>query len=419
MPAVFTSLFASLSNRHFRTLWTGSLLAFIGFFMSTIVQGVVAYDLTGKNGAVGIVVFAQGISQLILGPFGGALADRLSKRLVIFICQAVITAAFFVMAILIVTDLITILWLSMGSFVVGVAFSFLGPSRQAFVGEILEPNRRGNAIALTQIGLNGSRILGPLLAGIMLSIDWLDAGGAFFLMAALYMASMVTTFFLPGTKVNPNASKSVFGDIVLGLKYVWIDPKLRLLIGSFVLIIMIGFPYVTVLPGLVKSEFGRGDGSLSLLYLANASGGLIASLVVAGFADSKHAPRIYVSSCAMFAVALAIMSVMPTFWSFTFLMFIVGVGGGGFQTLNGAVIAHSADPAYYGRVMSLTFLAFALFSVVALPIGYLADATSERATLGVMGVLAGLVVVAYALLSRSTKSRSPGGTAVVSPGGGK
>ena len=100
-------------------------------------------------------------------------------------------------------------------------------------------------------------------------------------------------------------------------------------------------------------------------------------------------------------------------------MFVVGVGGGGFQTLNGAVIAHSADPAYYGRVMSLTFLAFALFSVVALPIGYLADATSERATLGTMGVLAALVVVAYTLLSRTTPAKSSGGPALASVSGGK
>ena len=330
-----------------------------------------------------------------------------------------ITGAFLALAILVVADQITILWLSVGSFVVGVAFSFLGPARQAFVGEILAPNRRGNAIALTQIGLNGSRILGPLLAGIMLSIGWLGAGGAFFLMAALYLGSLATTFFLPRTAANPNASKSVFGDIRLGMRYVWVNRRLRLLIGSFVLIIMIGFPYVTVLPALVKSEFGRGDGSLSLLYLANASGGLLASLAVAGYADSKYATRIYVSSCAMFAVSLSVMAFMPTFWSFTVVMFIVGLGGGGFQTLNGAVIAHLADPAYYGRVMSLTFLAFALFSVVALPIGLLADATSERATLAVMGVLAGAVVVAYVLLSRATRAESPGGTAVVAPGGGQ
>lgn len=88
MSGWLSATFGSLNVRHFRVLWTGSLLAFIAFFMSTIVQGIVAYDLTGKNGSVGFVVFAQGIAQMVLGPFGGALADRLSKRVVILACQS-------------------------------------------------------------------------------------------------------------------------------------------------------------------------------------------------------------------------------------------------------------------------------------------------------------------------------------------
>lgn len=401
MTSWASGTFASLNNRHFRTLWVGSLFAFIGFFMSTIVQAVVAFDITGKNGSVGLVVFAQGISQLVLGPFGGALADRVSKRLIIFVCQAVMTAAFFGMAVLIAAGEVTILWLSLGSFIIGAAFSFLGPARQAFVGEILDQNRRGNAIALTQVGLNGSRIIGPLLAGIMLSVSWLDAAGAYFLMSAFYIASMACTFFLPGTKANVSNARSVLGDIGSGLGYVWANRHLRLLILSFVLIIMLGFPYVIVLPGLVKNEFHRGNGSISVLYLVNASGGLIASLIVAGLADSRRATNIYTGMCAIFAISLASMAIMPNFWALAGTMFVVGFGGGGFQTLNGAVIAHSAEPAYYGRVMSLTFLAFAAFGVIALPLGFLADQVGERATLGVMGAMAGAVVVGFFVLSRS------------------
>jgi MFS family permease len=96
--------FAALENRLFRVLWTGTFLAFIAFFMSTAVQGVVAFDLSGNNRAVGFVVFAQGISQMALGPFGGALADRFSKRLVIVSCQVLITLTFAATAVLIVTD---------------------------------------------------------------------------------------------------------------------------------------------------------------------------------------------------------------------------------------------------------------------------------------------------------------------------
>jgi nitrate/nitrite transporter NarK len=86
--------FASLENPHFRVLWAGTFFAFIAFFMATAVQSVVAFDLSGNNRAVGFVIFAQGIAQMVLGPFGGALADRMSKKFLISACQLVITFSF-------------------------------------------------------------------------------------------------------------------------------------------------------------------------------------------------------------------------------------------------------------------------------------------------------------------------------------
>src|SRR5512139_1321862 len=179
--------FAALSARDFRVLWTGSLLAFIAFFMSTVVQSVVAFDLSGNNRAVGFVVFAQGVAQLALGPLGGALADRLSKKAVILTCQVTIFAAFVTLGVLVAADVIEVVYLALGSFVIGVAFSFLGPSRQAFMLELVEGSHRGNAVALSQVALNASRIVAPLVAGVMLAIGFLGPAGAFFGMGALYV----------------------------------------------------------------------------------------------------------------------------------------------------------------------------------------------------------------------------------------
>ncbi len=402
MTSWANSTFAALGNRKFRTLWLGSFLAFIAFFMSTVVQAVVAFDLSGNNRAVGFVVFAQGIAQLALGPLGGALADRLSKKTVILTCQLVIMVSFFVVGVLIATDAITVAYLAIGSFVIGVAFSFLGPSRQAFMMELVEDHKRGNAVALSQVALNASRILAPLIAGALLAVGALGPEVAFIGMGLLYVGAITTTFLLPDSRPPAAANRSVFGDIATGIGYVARHSQLRLLVSSYILVIMFGFTYVTVLPGFVENELGHDPESITFLLGVNAIGGLGASLGVAALADSKHARMIYSTMCLVFGLSVIGMALAPSYAVLAAVMFIGGIGGGGFQTLNGAIVSHLTHPDYFGRVVSLTFLAFASSSMVALPVGFLADGIGERQTLLITGAIVCAITVLFWLLQRAT-----------------
>jgi MFS family permease len=400
-----TNTFAAFSSRQFRVIWVGSFLAFIAFFMSTVVQSVVAFDLSGNNRAVGFVVFAQGIAQLALGPLGGAMADRLSKRMVILACQTAIFGVFLSLAILVATGVIAVVYLAVGSFVTGVSFSFLGPSRQAWMMELVDTSRRGNAVALSQVGLNASRIIAPLIAGAMLGIGVLGAEGAFFLMAALYVGAIVTTIALPTPRPPAGTTRSVFGDIAIGLRYVAGHGRLARLVLSYVLVIMFGFTYITVLPGLLENELGHDADNITILLGFNAVGGLGASLGVASQADSPHARLIYTAMCLLFGVSLLAMGFAPTFEILAVAMFFGGIGGGGFQTLNGAIVSHITEPDYFGRVVSLTFLAFASSSVFALPVGFLADAVGERPTIWITGAVVCALTATYWFLERAAPTQ--------------
>lgn len=401
VPGRFSATFAAFQSRDFTVLWFGTLFAFIAFFMSTVVQGIVAFDLSGNNRAVGFVVFAQGIAQLALGPFGGALADRLSKKLVILVCQSVIMVCFFVLAALVATDAIRVPLLAAGSFVIGSSFSFLGPSRQSFMVEMVDAEKRGNAVALSQVAGNASRIIGPLLAAGVLAIDRLGTAGAYLAMGLLYVGTVGATISLPrGAAPAPAQGRSVLADVLIGFRYVAAHPRIRTLILSYVLIIMAGFSYVTVLPGLVENELNRSAGSITLLLGVSAVGGLSASLYVASLADTPRARRVYTLMTLIFGISLAASGFAPTYLLLAVGMFGIGVGSGGFQTLNGALVSHMTEPAYFGRVISLTFLAFAASSVLALPIGIFADVAGERATLVTMGASVMVIVAAFSLAAR-------------------
>ncbi|MGH2602198.1 MAG: MFS transporter [Dehalococcoidia bacterium] len=380
-----SSTFASLDLRHFRVLWIGTALSFIGFMMSSTAQNVVAFDLTGNNGAVGLVMFGQGMAMLILSPFGGALADRMSKRLLLLVCQSAIGLTMFATGVLIATGAITVLLLAAGAFVMGTMFSFLGPARQAYIGDLVAPERRGNAVALTQVAMNMTRVVGPFLAGGLLAWSAVGSAGTYFAMAALYVVVVATLMQLPPTRSTSAGRPGMLTEIAGGLRHIRENPRLTQLVVGFVLVTIVGFPYMTVLPGFATRDLDVGTAGYGVLLGVSALGGLIMSLAVASLADSARAPLVLLLSSAGIGVTLILTGLAPSFALALVTMFGVGGAVSGFQTLNNALALRETGPAYYGRVMSITMLAFSGTSLIALPIGMLADAIGERATLIMMG----------------------------------
>lgn len=388
--------FAALAVRPFRILWIGTLFAFVGFFMSMVVQSVVAFELTGTNRAVGLVVFAQGLMMLTLGPLGGAFADRLPKRRVIAICQLATMSVFFSIAWAIASGRIEMGWLVVGSLVTGSSFAFLGPARQSLAVELVGPDLRGNAVALSQVANSACRVLGPAFGGAFLAWSTNGAWIAYVAMGLFYLTSVSTLTLLPKSKVREGArARHVLYDLVDGLRYVRRHQNLRRLLLLFTLVIIVGFPHITILPGFVENQLGVPSESSSLLFGATAFGSLVASLLVAGQADSPRASALFSLLALAFGVSLLVIAWTPNFAVMVALMVGVGLLSGGFQTLAGAVIVRETEPMYVGRVMSLMMLSFAGFGLMGLPIGLLADALGERTTFAGMGVVVCLVVLAF------------------------
>ena len=397
--------FAAFGVRDFRVLWAGTWASYIPFFMANVVNGVVAFHLAHVNRAVGTVVFAQGVAMAVLAPIGGAGADRWPKRRVLALSQSAAAAVFGVFALLLAFDRLSIAALSGGAFVLGISISFLGPARQAFAAELVGPELRGNAVALNQVPLTGSQVLGPAIAGLMLASPF-GATGAYALMGALYATSALSLLALPHSIARANAADThVLEDLLIGLRYVISHRRLRLLVGFFVCVIMMGFSYITVLPGLVEHALGHSADAVPPLFFTSALGGLLVTLVTARLAGSSRALPVFVGMPFVLAAGLLGLYLAPTYLLAIAAMFLVGIGFGGFQTLNAAVIVQVTEPAYFGRVFSLSMLAFAGVSLMSLPVGILADAIGERATLA---TLAG-VVLAFALLVGMRLLRTNGG----------
>jgi MFS family permease len=391
------STFSSLGDPHYRILWAGTTTSFLAFAMSMIVQGVVAFEITGKNGAVGLVGLGMGVATILTAPFGGVVADRFSKRLLLLTGQVLIFANFAAVGILVLGDWITIGLLAASTFVQGLVFSFIAPARQAWIGDMLTGERLSNGIALQQIGMTATRIVGPWLAVALVGFGFIGAGGTYLFMAGLIFVCLLTLLQLPRPRATAPRKASALGDLKLGYEHVASRPRLALLAVSFMLVVMFGFSYQVILPGYLNNVLGHSTKDMGWLLGVSGVAGLIATIAVANKAGTRLAWPLLIAGGLAQAAGLVGLGAVDSFAFALLLMLAIGAGSSVFQMLNSALIMQESDPAFYGRVMALTMLAWGMNSIAGVPFGNLADGIGEQSTLVVMGILVALVTGATGL----------------------
>jgi len=384
----FRTTFEALWVPEYRILWAGSLFATLGFMMSFTVQAVVAFEIGGSNSAVGMVQLGLGASMLILGPMGGVIADRVSKRPLVFWGQVMVGVSLAATGVLLITGELTILWLTLMTALMGIAFSFMGPARQAWVGELVPRRLLPNAVALSQLSMSISRVGAPLMAGVMLGTAFIGAGGTYLFMASLYIIVVATLFLLPPTKAKPKAERrAVRTELMAGFRYVGANPVLRLLMLLFMALVVVGFTFQVVLPAFLERHLDRAPTDIGLILTVSAVSSLVASVLVAGMVASKWAWVLMLGGGVLAGVGFLLLSIAPNFGLAVLTMVVMGPGLAVFMLINNALIMANTSPAYFGRVMSLTMLAFGVQGVLALPAGILADSLGERQTLALGGFL--------------------------------
>lgn len=387
--------FQALDMPQYRILWYGTLFSFLGMQMQMIARGYLAYDLTQSNTALGGVMIAFGVPQLLFTLYGGVVADRAAKRNVLIIWQAAIAVASGLMALAIATDQVAYWMLIVSGVVTGTAFSFIGPARQAFIGDLVPAEMMGNAIVLQQANMNGTRVFGPALAGVLIATPLVGMAGVYALTTLGFIVAVATMFRLPpGRPLRSATDRSGMADTIDGLRYVARHrPVCVLLLMSFC-VVALAFPYQGFLASVAESEFDQGSLGLGALSSLAAVGALAATLAVATLTGHRHAWRIQTFAGVAFGLALVAFSAAPDFIAGLAAVLLVGAFASAFQSLNNALTMMFSEPRYYGRVQALMGISWSLFGILSLPIGVIADMIGIRETLAIMGLLAVLAVVA-------------------------
>ncbi len=396
--------------RNYRYLWVSSLFSFTGMQMQQVARALLAWHLTHSFGAVGAISLSFGLPMLLFSLVGGGLADRFDKRNLTLFSQLATAVLALTNAIMLVTGTITFEWLFILGLGGGTASALGMPARSPMMAEVVGPNHVMSAMAMSNAAMNSTRLFGPAIAGAMVAAWNLES--VYFLQAGLYVVSCLTLLAVPAglSKLNAGPVRkppgNMFKEIGAGLRYVWSDPRLRLLNGMMFIVSFFAMPYVMLLAGFVKRNLDGGDAEFGILQSVSGVGALVGSLGVAMLAGFERKAMLqWVSGTigGLGLVGLAVGSHAFGYGGAIAAILVLGLALTAYQTLNSTMLMDASKPEYYGRVMSINMLSFSAMPLMAFPLGQLADQIGARETFTAQGliVLAFMVFVALSNPSRT------------------
>jgi MFS family permease len=389
MPLV-SRTFSALEHRPYRMLWSGSMLATTAFMMSFMLVPTVAFEISGSNEAAGLAQMGQGIAMLLVSPLGGVIADRVRKKPLVLAGQSIPASMIVLVGFLILTDRITVPLLMVATLIMGLGFSFMGPARQAWVGELVPSRSLPNAIALQQIAQNIAQVAAPLCVAVLLGHVF-NLGAMYLFMAALFVVVLPLTLRLPNTPTVPKKRLPIRTDLAAGVRYVWSDLRLRTLWLGFVGLVVCGFAFQTLLPGLLRNELHRPTTDIGPIFLSIAIAGLVVNIPLAGIVGSRWAwPTLLLMGFVM-SLGFLTLAAAPTYVVAIAAGIPLGIGRAGFMLVTSALLMTSAEPRYHGRVMSLMMMGFGSQALLAPLWGFLADHIGVRQTLLIVGAVAAIM----------------------------
>lgn len=398
--------FASLRIRNFRLFFAGQLVSQTGTWLGMVAQTLLVLHLTDSGVALGLLAAAQFGPVLLLGAWAGVVADRSDKRRLLLIVQSLAMVQSFVLAALAFTGSPPLAAIYAVAAAGGVLTAFDNPTRRSFVAEMVARDEINNAVSLNSALMTGSRVLGPALAGLLVST--VGFGWTFVVDGASYVAVLAGLVMMRTTELHPSpALERARGQVREGLRYARSVPRLWMPLVMMAVIGTLAFNFQVVVPLFVIKDLGGTDRTFTLLFSVLSLGSFAGALLVARRTGSS-VRRVGMTALA-FGVSMAMLAVAPS-QPVAFLVGpLIGVASIAFMTSSTSLVQTESAPEMRGRVLALQAMVFLGSTPIGGPIvGWIAQHLGARYALGV-GAAACLLAGAWGVLvARRDEVDEPG-----------
>ena len=393
--------FSSLYIRNYRLYYIGQVISTSGTFMQSVAQAWLVLKLTNSGTALGITSALQYVPVLILAPYGGVIADRFSKRRILYFTQSLSGVLALILGTLVAINLVQVWMVYVLAFCLGMVNVFDNPARQTFYVEMVGSDNLRNAVTLYSSLVNLSRVIGPAIAAAL--IAGLGLAPCFIINGISYGAVIIMLTLMNKSEliVTPPAPR-VKGQIQEGIKYVISKPVIGSTLLMMALVGTFTYEFQVSLPLIAQFTFNGGASSYALL---TASMGLGAALGGIFFAGRKGIqPLKVISASLLFGLAVLAAAFMPSLVLSGLALVFVGIASINFSSLGNTMIQLESSPQMRGRVMSFWSIAFLGSTTIGGPIvGWFAEVAGARWGLALGGVAALIAAALGAVTLRNVK----------------
>jgi MFS family permease len=373
-------------HRNFRLFFFGQSFGIIGYWVQQIAMAWLVYRLTGSAWLLGVTAFAGQAAVLVLAPFGGLWADRVNRRKLIAVAQAIAAVPAFTLALLTWLDVVEVWHVIVLALVLGVVIAIDAPIRQSFLPEMV-PERQDlpSAIAFNSGMYNAARMIGPTIAGLLLA-----ATSEAFCFLVNGIAKVIALFPLLLMVIPARAPRGapapVWGALREGVAYAWNLMPARMLLPVVALVSFMATPYQTLMPIFAAEVFAGGAELLGFLMGAAGLGGVCAIVLLASRREVRGLLRWIAASCFCAGVGLAVFAYSGHLVLSVAMLMIAGAGI--VLTVNGVstILLTIADERMRGRLSGYYTMAFlGMYPLGGLAAGALASWIGAMQTLALGG----------------------------------
>jgi MFS family permease len=392
--------FGSLGVRNYRLYFAGQVVSVSGNWMQRVAEMWLIVQLTGSGVAVGLTAGLQFLPVLVLGAWGGVVADRVGKRRLLVITQTAMALPALALWLLYERGSIEIWMVYALVFARGVVNAFDNPVRQSFVVELVGGERLVNAISLNSVVVQSSRIAGPAAAGAIIAT--IGVGPCFLVNTVSFGAMLVALWLMDPKRLLtpppvPRAPRQVRGAIA----HVRRTPALLVPLAMMAVVGTLAYNFQVLLPLLARFTWHGGASVYAALTVAMGAGSVVGALLSS--ARSRVTPRLVCGAAVGFGLAELAVAGAPTLALQLVALVLLGGISVTFAATTNSLLQLAVEPAMRGRVMALYSVVFLGSTPIGAPlVGWLAEVAGPRSGL-VVGALAALVsgLVARAAYERA------------------
>jgi MFS family permease len=352
-------MFGALRVPNFRLYVSANLVSQTGTWMQRIGQDWLVLQLSGDSGvALGITTALQFAPTLLFSFYGGVLADRYDKRRMLMVTQAVMGVLALGLGLMVATDAIALWHVYLLAAGLGVVSALDTPVRQSFVSEMVGPELLANAVSLNSTVFNGARLVGPAVAGALISVAGGDTAPAFLINAVSFATTIAALALMRADQLQRSAPAArTRGQLRQTLGYTRRHPDLVLAMVLAFTVGTFGFNSQITIALMAREVFGLGAAAFGLLSTAYAVGSLSGALLSTR-RSTRPLQRFLVVSAVVFGVLLVISGLMGNYYAFAALLIPTGAAALVFSVACNSFVQLGVDPQMRGRVLALYFMCF-------------------------------------------------------------